>query len=306
MNHLMITALVSLAGIAVANSQVESHCADWPNERFFSSAGSGDVRACLSNGQEVNSRDASGRTALHWAAAASNETTVLLELLVAGANPRLTDRAGNRAIHVAASEGKNSLMLAYLIAWGSDAEAEVAGRSGRCPWSTRRCSVVPLHLAAVRPDGTDYIGTLLAAGADPNASDEERRTPLHHAASASLNTRSIRLLLNAGAAVNSADREGETPLHLAVKRRSGDTEEIVSVLLAAGASPDQGDKRNTTPLMWGARSAQSGKVVQMLVEASRQPCAADSQGRTALQQWDQNEHLETDEVYWSLHEQCTN
>ena len=300
--------LLILANAGLMCGMVSGHaalsCSDWPNKDFFQAASVEDVRDCLANGASVGSRDENGRTPLHWAAA-SRDVAVILELLTAGANPELVDTTGQRAIHVAAAEGRNPTIISYLVAWGSDAEAEVSGKGGRCPWSTRRCAVVPLHRAAARPDGADFVASLLATGANANARDDQGRTPLHHAASGAAVVTSINLLLNAGASVDIADQEGLTPLHMAGRRGDGALE-MASVLLAAGASANQRDQNGTTPLMWAARLSRNSEVLEVLIEASDKPCTEDDQGRTALQQWDRNEHLERDDVYWALHDRCTN
>ena len=305
MKYLLILANVGLmCGITVSGHAALS-CSDWPNKDFFETASVEDVRDCLAGGTSVGSRDENGRTPLHWAAAASKDVAVIVELLTAGANPELVDTTGQRAIHVAAADGRNPTIISYLVAWGSDAEAEVAGKAGRCPWSTRRCAVVPLHLAAARPDGADFVASLLATGANANARDDQGRTPLHHAASGAAVVTSINLLLNAGASVDIADQEGQAPLHTAARRDDGALE-MVSALLAAGASADQGDQNGTTPLMWAARFARNSEILEMLIEASDTPCIEDDKERTVLQLWDRNEYLERDDVYWALHDRCTN
>lgn len=303
MKHLSILmVIISVVGMTT-NGHASPSCSDWPNERFFSEASAEDVRVCLSAGMSHGSRDGNGRTALHWAAAVSNDPWVIVELLTSGANPELTDLDGKRPIHVAAGESQHPAILFYLIIWGSNVEAEVSGEGGRCPWSTRRCALVPLHLAAARPDGADYIAILLAAGANVDARDEEGRTPLHHAASASPDSKSIRILLRAGASVNQANKEGQSPLHMAA-RQCESASAIIPLLLDSGASPDHGDQDRSTPLMWAARLACSSDVMKMLVDASRQPCAVDRRGRTVLQQWQQNPNLTQDDTYWLLHEEC--
>ena len=305
MKYLLILANAGLmCGIAVSGHAALS-CSDWLNKDFFENASVEDVRDCLADDASVGSRDENGRTPLHWAAAASRDVAVILELLTAGANPELVDTTGQRAIHVAAAEGRSPAIISYLVAWGSDAEAEVSGKGGRCPWSTRRCAVVPLHLAAARPDGADFVASLLAAGANANARDDQGRTPLHHATSAAVDVTSILLLLKAGASVDIADREGMAPLHMAARRDDGALK-MATVLLAAGASPDQGDQEGSTPLMWAARLAQGSEILELLVGASDAPCVEDDRERTVLQLWDRNELLERDDVYWALHDRCTN
>jgi hypothetical protein len=46
-------------------------------------------------------------------------------------------------------------------------------------------------------------------------------------------------------------------------------------------------------------------LVAILIDAASDPCAADGSERTALTVWDQNDNLERDDVYWALHDQCS-
>jgi ankyrin repeat protein len=87
-----------------------------------------------------------------------------------------------------------------------------------------------LHKAAAGGHA-DVVCALLAAGADPNASDKAGVTPLLDAA-ASGDLQTVEALLAADAAANAADVRGETPLIVAA--RKGHTR-VVARLIAAGA-----------------------------------------------------------------------
>jgi len=89
----------------------------------------------------------------------------------------------------------------------------------------------PLHLAALANDA-DTVDTLLAAGADANATNRAGATPLHYGTGSE---RMVRALLKAGAQPNVTSGIGLTPLLTAVTRdRSADTTRL---LLEAGADP---------------------------------------------------------------------
>ena len=285
-------------------AHAELSCADWATDAFFAAATTEQVRDCIAGGVSIAERDPEGRTPLHLAAAKARDPAIAAELLRAGADSALTDEEGRRAIHSAAAEGQAPGILSYLAIWGSDIEAELPGGQ-RCGWIIigARCATVPLHLAAARVDGTEFIAALLAAGADPDLRDADRRSALQHAASNAADELSLAVLLEAGASHDIADGAGLTPLHAAARRRDG-APEIIAILLAAGASADAGDADGTTPLMWAARRAPDSAIVEMLIEAADDPCVEDDAGRTALMLWDRNDALERDERYWELHERC--
>src|SRR5262245_52110813 len=110
-----------------------------------------------------------------------------------------------------------------------------------------------LHLAAAGYR-VEIVRVLLAAGADPNAAGNHRRsTPFHYAADgyvsgpawdAARQVATLGCLLDAGADINAADKNGATPLHRAVRTRCA---AAVRFLLEAGASPTLKNKPGSTP-----------------------------------------------------------
>jgi ankyrin repeat protein len=110
-----------------------------------------------------------------------------------------------------------------------------------------------LHLAAAGYRA-EIMKLLLAAGADPNAASNHRRSgPLHYAADghvvspdwdAKRQVKAIRCLLDAGADIHAQDKNGATPLHRAVRTRCASA---VKCLLQAGADPTRRNKPGSTP-----------------------------------------------------------
>jgi ankyrin repeat protein len=77
----------------------------------------------LAHGADVNGREASGQpflnSRIHW-----NLTSVALWLLKNGANPNLTDSAGNTALHEAAWRGVNPKVVEAILAKGGKRSAK--------------------------------------------------------------------------------------------------------------------------------------------------------------------------------------
>ena len=110
-----------------------------------------------------------------------------------------------------------------------------------------------LHLAAAGYR-VEIARLLLAAGADPNAIMNHRRSgPLHYAADGYINgpawdekrqLKTILCLVEAGAEANAQDKNGAAPLHRAVRTRCA---VAVQCLLQAGADPTLRNKSGSTP-----------------------------------------------------------
>ena len=90
------------------------------------------------------------------------------------------------------------------------------------------------------------VAALLAAGGDPNASDEATNgwTPLHLAASQNRNRSVIRVLVAAGADIGARTRTGSTALHWAARNNP----EVVPLLLELGADLYAVDDEGTAAL----------------------------------------------------------
>jgi hypothetical protein len=109
-----------------------------------------------------------------------------------------------------------------------------------------------LHLAAAGYR-VEIVQLLLAAGADPNAAANHRRSsPLHYAADGFITgpawdskrqVETIQCLLRQGADIHWQDRNGATPLHRAVRTRCA---AAVKALLRAGSDPTMKNKSGST------------------------------------------------------------
>lgn len=122
------------------------------------------------------------------------------------------------------------------------------------------------------------VRELLAAGADPDARDEDGRPPLVSAVlGGSIGL--VGLLLEAGADVNARDPRGFAPLHFAAEEQ---LPEMTRLLVAKGADPNLQDEDGTTPLGRAVFSERGEhEVARILVQAGAKPDLANKAGESA-------------------------
>ncbi len=108
----------------------------------------------------------------------------------------------------------------YLVEAGADISA--VAQNGM--------AIQPLH-AATAGGHAAIVELLLAAGADPNAAQQEGFRPLHSAAQNG-DGEIVRLLLSAGADPSLTDAKGRTPRHIAAEAGHTDLADLLSELSA--------------------------------------------------------------------------
>src|SRR5688572_29248936 len=136
----------------------------------------------LDNGAKANATNATGATALMWAATDIAKVRLLLSR---GADVNIASQRGRTALQSAARSDRSAAIVRLLLAAGADAKAVDGAKANA------------LHAATLGND-TDTIRLIVDAGADVNAADFAGFTPLINAA-ANRNLDATRLLLAKGA-----------------------------------------------------------------------------------------------------------
>jgi ankyrin repeat protein len=194
----------------------------------------------LSSGADVNGRDRSGWTALHWA---SHEFALWGDIKNQGPCLRLLLAHGAK-VNALGNLGETPLGLG---SWSADCVRILLENGAKVNAANSR-GETPLIVAAWR--GTDETVTLLLdAGADPNAHTSDGWTPLMFAV-IHRTPQAVRALLNGGAQVNKRNELGEIALkevvtaklpdffdrliHRTDRRYAREREEIIQMLRAVG------------------------------------------------------------------------
>ena len=237
----------------------------------------GAMAVLLDNGAKVNATNATGATALMWAA---TEIEKVRLLLARGADVNIASQRGRTALQSAARSDRSAAIVKLLLGAGADAKAVDAAKANA------------LHAATVGND-TETIRLILDAGVDVNAVDFAGFTPLISAAS-NRNLDAVRLLLAKGADAKARSGDGSfqkvkagsialgnwTALTASVSLASA---ELVKTLLDAGVGVNVPDVRGMTPLMMAAATdRQNIDVIRLLIARGADVNAKSLAGETAL------------------------
>jgi cytohesin len=168
-----------------------------------------EVKRLLKSGAEVDARNNSGWTPLHFAAQSQDENTIRA-LLAAGADvDARDDETSGTPLIFAADCGIDEGCIKALLEVGADVNAR--DRGGQ----------TALHLAAYMGNAAG-VKALLEAGAEVNAQDNKHNwTPLHCLAQSQLQSAKkgaadcVELLASAGADLLAKCAEGRSPYEYA-------------------------------------------------------------------------------------------
>ena len=178
------------------------------------------VEKLVRESDAVNSAQADGMTALHWAAW-HDETRIARLLLQAGADADAANRYGVRPLAIACQNG-NAELVKLLLKSGADPDAQLHGGETALMTAARTGS-----LAAVQ--------SLIAAGADVHAKEQRGQTALMWAA-AEGNADVVAALIDAGADFLQPLSSGFTPLLFAAREGRS---QVVELLITRGCDVNQ-------------------------------------------------------------------
>uniref|UniRef100_A0A671UCE3 Nuclear factor kappa B subunit 1 n=1 Tax=Sparus aurata TaxID=8175 RepID=A0A671UCE3_SPAAU len=192
-------------------------------------------------GQEVlNMRNHLYQTPLHLAVITQQREAVEA-LLLAGADPTLTDRHGNTVLHLASTlEGGGGMVQFLLQHKELRALLEHTNTAALCLSCTTVTGLCAIHLAVLASQ-LSSLRELLEGGA--NVETPERscgRTALHLATESDNVSLAGCLLLEGNANVDCCTFNGSTPLHIAAGRGSV---KLTAVLMAAGDPSGRNDSQ---------------------------------------------------------------
>jgi ankyrin repeat protein len=210
----------------------------------------GAVRALLKRSVPVNTPEADGTTALHWAVRADDLETVRL-LLRAGARVGTANRYGVTALSLAAVNG-NAVMIQTLLDAGGDP-------------NTAMPEGETVLMTAARTGRVEALKVLAARGADVNARERWLGETALMWAAAENHAAAVQALIELGADLNARSEPSAFP------RASPAAENLITMTFPQGA---------WTPLMYAARQGAQA-AARVLADAGADLNATNRDGATA-------------------------
>jgi pectate lyase len=220
------------------------------------------VKGLIEKGTDINEKDVSGKTALHYAVEYGHKDVVEW-LIDNGANVNAKDKDGNTPAHIALGK-YNRPILELLIA--------------------KDANIASIHLSAYQGD-LDKVRSFIEKGADINTTDSHGSALLHYAARRG-HKALVEFLIARGADVNAKGNRSFTPLHSAA---AGGHKDVVALLLDNAANINAKGQWDYTPIYYAAWS-EITEVVELLVEKGADVNARDEWDWTPLHYMAQHDY----------------
>ncbi len=221
------------------------------------------VKVLLSHGAQIEQKDLSSKTSLHWATLTRHYELVDL-LLMNGADPNIPDKDGSTPFMLAVNQMDDYIIEIFLKS-GAISRMKDDDVTSLIRHRDKNGRSV-LH-AAAHLQNAAFLTKLLSIGANTNAEDNNRDTPLHLALRNDKKGWSLfgmkdipqcaKILLDRGAEVKGHGAGGKSVLHEAAGKGDKD---IIEFLLKYNVNINMTDDAGNTPL-------------KLALENERQDCA---------------------------------
>jgi ankyrin repeat protein/peptidoglycan/LPS O-acetylase OafA/YrhL len=238
------------------------------------------VEKLLADGEDVNTRDGWGATALHWAVV-TGEDGIARVLIEEGADVNAKTQDGSSPLHWAAFLGEPEVVELLLEAGAApdvrNQKRETPLDTIRAPWSKEMAGVVDwiagimeieVDVDRVKEDRAVIFALLEATGLKFDLPNAAKRGDLD----------AVRALLEEGADTEERMGDKSSALHWAAVHGHY---EIVEALLEAGADRNVRHEDGATPLHWVAFLGEL-EMVELLLSEGGDPNIANYSGMTPL------------------------
>ncbi|KAJ3477766.1 hypothetical protein NLG97_g8750 [Lecanicillium saksenae] len=212
------------------------------------------VSLLISAGADATATDVQRKTPLHLVTISE---TIAILVKEGGADVNAKDAGGKSPLHYAT---RNTSIMSKLIEYGGDCSAQ--DHDGNSP----------LHLTVGNTygDAHERVATLLKHGANPNAKNQRGQAPLRLVRNILYHKDIFGSLLQAGADVDAKDNDGKTVLFDVVGRSTYISQALVDTiqyLIDAGASKKLRDNQGRTiahEVVGSLNGNSIGRIVQLL------------------------------------------
>ena len=260
------TKILSWNGVACLLLFTSLHLSADDDLSLVQAASVGDSEAVarlIAQSVNVDSAEADGTTALHWAAHRDNMQIAEL-LLFAEANVDAGNDYGVTPLQLACTNRSDEMVKKLLTAGANPNAALLTGET--------------VLMNCARTGAAEAVAALLAKGADPTAKDNKKGQTALMWAAAEGHGDVVALLVESGADIRATSSGGFTPLLYAT--RSGDVKST-QVLLDAGADPNEATQVHGNALVMAAAGGHEALAL-LLLQSGADPESTDKNGISPL------------------------